>query len=325
MRSYSEGFEISKYLSRIEAITQRAPVTHKSRTQRANAGNKAANAKSGNESSPKARTNPQRPFSQRNNGPEYKRTPNGSNTSSGTRSRGPEVKSSFSARPTAESRLKTDSGTAAEQPKHTSRANGTPHQSEDAGWTTLDSSDTQNKASKLSARSNRRPPLRKGGLKAKSGKRGPAKKSSTAARNKTQHPSTIRERVPCLTPQEGLEVVLRNEGTSYGGYIEPLDVSLSSLQPNFVESAVTYNSRVRTLLNAIPPKLDYDEASLKALIEKYVDGKYDHSMMKSTEESLSYKSLASEVLANHSMDPTTRQFFAQVGAGKYTPKQIASR
>lgn len=320
-RNYSEGFDISKYLSRIESITKRPPIVHKARTKRSHPGTEALNAKKTNDSSVNARPKFQRPSSQQQNGFDNRRSKNEPggikfNRSSNARS---DTKAPF--------RTNSHPDMNAQKPENKDKFSIRTQERTDAGWTTLDALDSQDtsKSPKALLRSNRRGPLRKNGLRIKFGKAGQTNKFAFSMRNKLQSHSLTRERIPYLTPQEGLQVIMRNEGTSYGGYIEPLDVSLPSLQPNFVESAVTYNSRVRSLLNAIPPQLAHDQATLKALVDKYVNGNYDQSIMSSAEKDLSYNSLASAVLANHSMSPTTRQFFAQVGAGKFTPKQLASR
>lgn len=313
-RSYSQGFDISQYLSRIEAATKKPlkPFEKKRPAQPKNtakgahvqgkkpaagakqAGAKPAGAKAAGSKPAGAKTGP-------------KRAPR-SAPKHISANEGQKASAAASAAP---------GSTAA--PDSAAAAPRSGEFSVDAGeWSTLDSAVTPS----APARGNRRP--RKAGSRSRTGQRQVRAKPSAPKRVGASAPVDDRSYKPYLSPQDALGVVLRNEGTSSGGFIAPFDVSLSSLQPNLVSSAVTYNTRVRSLLNAIPPS-GFEEAQREELVnlaKKYVSGDFSRAQAMEKAQSLSAQGLLSEVNQNSSLDAQTRQFLADVGSGRVTPKQV---
>lgn len=323
-RSYSQGFDISQYLSRIEAATKK-PLKPFEKKQAAGAKNTkgaqsqgkkpAAGAKAGpagakNAGAKNAGAKASGAKPGQRTGP--KRAPrNAPKQASASEAKDASAPASASASASASARASAPSARAS------APASG-EFSVETSEWSTLDSAVTPSSV----PRGNRRP--RKAGSRTRTAQRQTRAKPSGPKRVGASAPVDDRSYKPYLSPQEALGVVLRNEGTSSGGFIAPFDVSLSSLQPNLVSSAVTYNTRVRSLLNAIPAS-GFEEAQKEELVnlaKKYVSGDFSRAQAMEKAQSLSAQGLLSEVNQNSSLDAQTRQFLADVGSGRVTPKQV---
>lgn len=307
-RSYSQGFDISQFLTRIEAATK-TPLPKfkpKNATKRPSApkqNNVAAKSADGTAAGPKT------PRSARNTNAARTRPAAGATANAGANA-GAGAKAS--ARPSAkksESAARNATAESADATASTASVEATGE------WSTLDST-----APTPLPRGNRRP--RKAGSKAKPAQRKQQVRAKPAKKVGSKAPVDSRQYTPYLTPKQALDIVLRNEGTSSGGFIAPFDVSLQSLQPNFVASAVSYNTRVRSLLNAVPENAASDRSQLSRLVGNYVSGDYTSHTIGDAPNTLSGQGLVSTINANHSLDLHTRQFLVDVGAGKVPPKQI---
>lgn len=303
VRLYSEGFDVSKYLSRIEAISKAKPTTHRGpRTFQGKNQQKTKQPQQQQQSQAKAqaKARPQR---------------TAMNTQGARNKQGAQRPQQSQGTPVQRRPAPRQPRQPRQQPVSATASAPAPESPAADDWSSLDATPTDTKPL---PRSSRRQNFRKPGSKGKATLR------SRSKPERSQKPKTdanVPTYQPFLTPEEALEVVFRNEGTSSGGFIAPIDVSLSALQPNFGQSAVTYNTRVRSLLNSVP-NAEQDRAQLEKLVNTYVSGAYFEL---DAGKNLSGQGLANALNANRSVLPAQKQFFAEVAAGKISPKQIAAR
>ncbi|GMM50161.1 hypothetical protein DASB73_011190 [Starmerella bacillaris] len=113
------------------------------------------------------------------------------------------------------------------------------------------------------------------GNRLKSNKNTPKVPKLRPARNE------FKEMRPLYTPEEAYEVVLRNAGTSVGGYIPDQSVTLASLREHFAPSPVTLKSRLDSVLSE---SAGPNSPTINSLVRSQIFGDYTSQMVKGDKE-----------------------------------------